>query len=237
MKYKQVVTGVFIERPNRFIAYVLVEGRQVVCHVKNTGRCRELLLPGVKVILEYHENALELGRKTEYSLIGVYKEAGGQTILINMDSQAPNQVACEWLTHFGNAALNGNITEIRREVTYAQSRFDLAFVIDGERAFMEVKGVTLEADGIVMFPDAPTQRGVKHLKELGDAVQSGYKGYVLFVIQMAGVRKFKPNMDTHPAFGEALKEAFVRGVQILAYDCLVTKDTLEVRAGVEVDLT
>lgn len=225
MKYDHIVSGTFIERPNRFIAYVQVGERQVTCHVKNTGRCRELLIPGVTVFLQYHPGALEAGRKTEYSLIGVCKG----DLLINMDSQAPNQVAEEWLTGGGFSKETGiRVSKVRREVRYGDSRFDLAFLADGEPAFMEVKGVTLEVDGTAMFPDAPTQRGVKHLLELAKAAAEGYRAYVLFVVQMKGIRQFAPNQATHPAFGEALTEAATAGVCVLAYDCLVERDCLVV---------
>lgn len=233
MKYKNTVKGIFIERPNRFIAYVQINGKQVVCHVKNTGRCRELLIPGVSVILEYHPDAAVMGRKTEYSLIAVYKG----DILINMDSQAPNQVAAQWLEHHGFTKETGlSIENICREVIYRSSRFDLAFTVEGKPAFMEVKGVTLEENGIAKFPDAPTERGVKHLLELGHAVENGYEAYVLFVIQMKGIYEFTPNIVTHPAFGEALVQAAGQGVHVLAYDCLVLEDELHIDRPVKVKL-
>lgn len=233
MRYQNIVKGRFLERPNRFLAYVQVEDRQITCHVKNTGRCRELLIPGTTVFVEYHPGALEAGRKTEYSLIGVQKGS----LLINMDSQAPNQVAMEWLKDGGFSAETGLLAEeVRREVTYGESRFDLAFLADGKPAFMEVKGVTLETDGTAMFPDAPTQRGVKHLLELGKAVADGYEAYVLFVIQMKGISTFTPNKTTHPAFGEALKQVEAAGVKVLAYDCQVTEDALAIDQAVTVVL-
>lgn len=233
MKYQHMVTGIFIERPNRFLAQVRVGSKQVVSHVKNTGRCRELLIPGVKVLLEYHPNAAGLGRKTEYSLIGVYK---GE-MLINMDSQAPNQVALEWLLDGGFTKETGlEVQDVRREVTYGNSRFDLAFTVAGKPAFMEVKGVTLEEEGVAKFPDAPTMRGVKHLIELGDAAQKGYEVYVLFVVQMKGISAFTPNMVTHPAFGETLKLVKEQGVHILAYDCMAEEDGLTIGHPVPVIL-
>lgn len=233
MKYQHMVTGIFIERPNRFLAQVRVGSKQVVSHVKNTGRCRELLIPGARVLLEYHPNAVGLGRKTEYSLIGVYK--GGT--LINMDSQAPNQVALEWLLDGGFTRETGlEVQDVRREVTYGNSRFDLAFTAAGKPAFMEVKGVTLEEEGVAKFPDAPTMRGVKHLIELGDAAQKGYEVYVLFVVQMKGVSAFTPNMATHPAFGETLKLVEKQGVHILAYDCMAEEDGLTIEHPVPVIL-
>lgn len=255
MKYEHIKRGTFLSRPNRFIAHVCLDeenGREVVCHVKNTGRCRELLLPGVTVLLEFHPDAAVLGRKTEYSLIGVYKKRSKDTLLINMDSQVPNQVAAEWLDSMKMAPVLPGIptdgetpqfvlSNIRREVTYGNSRFDLAFDIKAgdtviRHAFMEVKGVTLEEDGTAMFPDAPTERGVKHILELAGAVKDGYEAYILFVIQMKEVRVFTPNRKTHPQFGDALLTARNAGVHLLAYDCLVTKDTLTVDAPVHVML-
>ena len=264
MRYEHVTEGIFLERPNRFIAYVRVTGRTVTAHVKNTGRCRELLIPGVRVILQYHPGGLEAGRKTEYSLIAVYK---GE-ILVNMDSQAPNQAAMEWLMSGGfTKETNLPVTEVRREVTYGNSRFDLSFLIGeparglledsagipvgrplemtgeaaeesdlGCRAYMEVKGVTLGLDHVAKFPDAPTERGVKHIKELKAAAQNGMKAYILFVIQMKGITEFTPNMETHPAFGEALKEAAEAGVTVLAYDCRVKQDELMIDRKVPVKL-
>ena len=247
MTYEHIVAGTFISRPNRFIAHVETGNRTVVCHVKNTGRCRELLIPGVTVILEFHPDAVLSGRKTEYDLIGVYKNG----LLINMDSQAPNKAAWEWLVSLGG----GQYTEknhyplgsyvpfdIRREVTHGDSRFDLAFSLRNRDtkavspAFMEVKGVTLEENGLALFPDAPTKRGIKHLKGLIRAHEEGYEAYVLFVIQMKGIRGFTPNDMTHPAFGDALRQAREAGVHVLAYDCLVTPDTRIVDSPVKVIL-
>lgn len=277
MRYDIICKGIFLSRPNRFIAHVLLlaDGdraeKEVVCHVKNTGRCRELLTAGAAVLVQFHPDAAACGRKTEYSLIGVFKERDGEMLLINMDSQAPNQVAAEWLGKMagapglcvGNgltagAAAGGRgispsaIRNIRREVTYGQSRFDLAFELvlessfpsaggNGETsiirpAFMEVKGVTLEENGIAMFPDAPTERGVKHIMELAKAVEDGYEAYILFVIQMKGVHTFTPNRKTHPQFGDALKAACEAGVHVLARDCLVTENSLEIDEAVDVKL-
>ncbi len=247
MTYEHIVAGTFISRPNRFIAHVETGNRTVVCHVKNTGRCRELLIPGVTVILEFHPDAVLSGRKTEYDLIGVYKNG----LLINMDSQAPNKAAWEWLVSLGG----GQYTEknhyplgsyvpfdIRREVTHGDSRFDLAFSLRNRDtkavspAFMEVKGVTLEENGLALFPDAPTKRGIKHLKGLIRAHEEGYEAYVLFVIQMKGIQGFTPNDITHPAFGETLRQAREAGVHVLAYDCLVNPDTMTVDSPVKVML-
>ena len=247
MTYEHIVAGTFISRPNRFIAHAETGNRTVVCHVKNTGRCRELLIPGVTVILEFHPDAVPSGRKTEYDLIGVYKNG----LLINMDSQAPNKAAWEWLVSLGG----GQYTEknhyplgsyvpfdIRREATHGDSRFDLAFSLRNRDtkavspAFMEVKGVTLEENGLALFPDAPTKRGIKHLKGLIRAHEEGYEAYVLFVIQMKGIQGFTPNDITHPAFGETLRQAREAGVHVLAYDCLVTPDTMTVDSPVKVML-
>ena len=247
MTYEHIVAGTFISRPNRFIAHVETGNRTVVCHVKNTGRCRELLIPGVTVILEFHPDAVLSGRKTEYDLIGVYKNG----LLVNMDSQAPNKAAWEWLVSLGG----GQYTEknhyplgsyvpfdIRREATHGDSRFDLAFSLRNRDtkavspAFMEVKGVTLEENGLALFPDAPTKRGIKHLKGLIRAHEEGYEAYVLFVIQMKGILGFTPNDITHPAFGETLRQAREAGVHVLAYDCLVNPDTMTVDSPVKVML-
>lgn len=246
MRYQSITHGVFISRPNRFLAQVEIAGQVHTVHVKNTGRCRELLVPGAKVILEHHVDFAETGRKTEFSLVGVYK---GE-ILINMDSQAPNQAAREWLKQSGwlrqsgglqlggrlkrSGRLKQRIIDVRREVKYGNSRFDLAFQIENRDeagdvtkimpAFMEVKGVTLERHGTAMFPDAPTERGVKHLLELKEAVSQGYQAYVLFVIQMKGVKEFRPNHETHEEFARTLKMVSDAGVQVMAYDCLVRED-------------
>ena len=247
MTYEHIVAGTFVSRPNRFIAHVETGNRTVVCHVKNTGRCRELLIPGAAVILEFHPDAAVSGRKTEYDLIGVYKNG----LLINMDSQAPNKAAWEWLTALGenrppetSCLPPGSYVpfDIRREATHGDSRFDLAFSLRDRDtkavspAFMEVKGVTLEENGVAMFPDAPTERGIKHLKGLIRAHEEGYEAYVLFVIQMKGILGFTPNDITHPAFGEALRQAHKAGVHVLAYDCLITPDTMAVDLPVRVML-
>lgn len=229
MKYEHTLPAVFKERPNRFIAYAMIGERQVTCHVKNTGRCRELLLPGADVILQHHPDAARQGRKTEYSLIQVYKKSD-HVELVNMDSQAPNQVAYEWfLTQPG-------ITELKREVRYGNSRFDLAFQIHGKPALAEVKGVTLEDRGIASFPDAPTIRGVKHLYEMTEAAKAGFETYIFFVIAMAGISRFEPNAVIHPEFAAALTAAAHTGVHILAYDCIVKPDSLTVNCPVPVHL-
>ena len=226
MKYKNVVKARFLSRPNRFIAYAELGGREVVAHVKNTGRCRELLTPNAEIILSKAENP---ERKTPYDLIAVYKNG----ILINMDSQAPNVVFGEWLkaTDFF-----GNITYVRPECKYKNSRFDF-YLESGERKiFVEVKGVTLEEEGVVLFPDAPTERGVKHISELCEAVRDGYEAYVFFVIQMKECKYFTPNTKTHPAFAETLKHASANGVTVKAVCCNVTENSLEIADFAEVVL-
>ncbi len=227
MKYENIVTGKFIERPNRFIALIEMEGKVERCHVKNTGRCRELLLPGAAVYLEKSNNP---NRKTAYDLIGVKK---GE-LLINMDSQAPNKVVKEWLEE---EIYFKDITLLKPECRYGKSRIDFYLeTAEGRRIFIEVKGVTLEEEGIARFPDAPTERGIKHIQELQQAVSEGYEAYILFVIQMKNVFQFEPNDRTHRAFGDALREAQKRGVEILAYDCIVTENTMNLDAAVKVNL-
>lgn len=225
MHYSNMVSGLFRSRPNRFIAHIEIDGREEVCHVKNTGRCKELLVPGTTVWCQRSENP---ARKTKYDLIAVQK---GQR-LINMDSQAPNKAAEEWLANGGL----GQITNLRAETTHGDSRFDFSFILNGKQCFLEVKGVTLENDGICAFPDAPTERGAKHLRGLAKAAQEGYGAYVLFVIQMSDVKYLHPNDATDPAFGDALRQAERAGVQVLAMDCSVTEDTMVIRQPVLVKL-
>lgn len=239
MKYENIQKGIFLERTNRFIAYAEIEGRKEAVHVKNTGRCEELLIPGTKV---YLQKADDPKRKTKWDLIAVDKKMMPalegksdclSTKLVNMDSQVPNQLVKEWLEE-GN--LIEEITRIRPECAYGNSRIDL-YVEAGERKiFIEVKGVTLEEDGRVRFPDAPSERAIKHVRELEKAVQEGYEAYVFFVIQMKGVRYFTPNMDTHPAFGEALKQAVANGVHVVAYDCQVSETEIQIADAVPVVL-
>ncbi len=224
MRYEKMEPAVFLERPNRFVAYVEQAGRREICHVKNTGRCRELLVPGAELYVQRSDNP---ARKTALDLIAVKK--GSQWV--NMDSQAPNKAAAEWLRQGG---LGCREITIRPEYKYGDSRFDFFLEADGRKAFMEVKGVTLEEDGIARFPDAPTERGVKHIRELIRCLDAGYEAYVFFVIQMKGVRAFEPNDRTHPAFGEALREAAKKGVQILAYDCVVRPDEMSIDQRIEV---
>lgn len=231
MKYKNIKEGRFISRPNRFIAKVEIDGKEETVHVKNTGRCRELLVNGCRVYLEKSENP---ARKTAYDLVAVEKNTeSGETLLINMDSQIPNYVAEEWLKISGLFSENA---VIRREVTYGNSRFDV-YVEDGKRrAFIEVKGVTLEHNGTAMFPDAPTQRGVKHIRELMKCTEEGYEAYILFVIQMEQVKEFRPNDVTDKEFGKSLREAEKAGVKILAQSCIITRDSIEIKSPIKVIL-
>ena len=226
MVYETVIEGKFLSRPNRFIAYVEVEGERQICHVKNTGRCKELLTNGARVILERSSNPK---RKTAYDLIAVYKGEG----LINMDSQAPNRVFGEWATK----GYFGDLTLIKPECVYGSSRFDFYLESGERRIFVEVKGVTLEQDGVVRFPDAPTERGVKHLRELMAAKEAGYEAYVIFVIQMEHCLYFTPNEETHPAFAEALRKAAEKGVEVIAITCKVTPNSLTAHQLAEVRLT
>jgi sugar fermentation stimulation protein A len=220
-----MAVGSFLARPNRFIAHVEIDGNTEVCHVKNTGRCRELLPTGAKVWCEVSNNP---ARKTKYDLITVQK---GER-LINMDSQAPNIAAKEWLLAGGL----GKIENLKSETTQGESRFDFSFTKDGRPCFLEVKGVTLENDGICAFPDAPTQRGAKHLRGLSQLAKEGYGAYVLFVIQMTDVKYLHPNDATDPNFGAALRQASADGVQILAVDCRVTEYSMDIENKVEVRL-
>ncbi len=225
MRYENMVPGVFLARPNRFIAHVEMGGQMQIVHVKNTGRCKELLPVGAQVWCQHWDAP---GRKTKYDLISVQKGSR----IINMDSQAPNAAAREWLLGGGL----GEISDLKGEYTHGDSRFDFSFIKDGRRCFLEVKGVTLENDGICAFPDAPTQRGAKHLRGLAKLAREGYGAYALFVIQMAEVKFLHPNDATDPAFGQALREAAAQGVQVLAVQCRVTPDTMEIADLVEVRL-
>lgn len=231
MKYKNIKSGIFIERPNRFIAKVLIDGTEETVHVKNTGRCKELLIKGTTVYLEESENP---NRKTKYDLIATEKICSdGKKILINMDSVAPNEAAFEWVTKSGIFSKNAYV---KREVFFGESRFDL-YVCDGKRrAFIEVKGVTLEKDDKAMFPDAPTERGIKHLSSLVKSISEGYEAYVLFVIQMKGVSSFSPNDEMHKEFGNALRDAAAAGVKILAMDCIITANSMIIDKEIKVEL-
>lgn len=229
MKYKNIMEGRFLSRPNRFIAYVDIAGKREKVHVKNTGRCRELLTEKAEVFLEKSENPQ---RSTLYDLVAVKK---GER-LINMDSQAPNKAAEEWLLS-GGGGLFPDVKSVRPETVYGNSRFDFFVETESEKIFVEVKGVTLEEENRVLFPDAPSERAVKHVRELIEAVKAGYKAYILFVIQMKGVTCFLPNRATHPEFADALVEARKAGVKLIAYDCLVTKDSMQMDAPVPVKLS
>lgn len=215
MKYREIVEGIFIDRPNRFIAHVDIEGVVNTVHVKNTGRCKELLIPKTPVRLEVSDNP---NRKTLYDLVAVYKKNFGW---INMDSQAPNKVVKEWLE-------TKDYDYIKPEYKYGDSRIDFYMRKENQEYLMEVKGCTLEIDGIGYFPDAPTTRGIKHLRELIKAKRAGYECAIAFVIQMEGINEVRPNIDTHPEFGVALQEAKEAGVKILYLTCKVGRDTLEI---------
>lgn len=225
MKYSKVSIGRFLERPNRFIARVELDGEMLVCHVKNTGRCRELLIPGAQVALAKAENP---ARKTAYDLIAAYKGRW-----INMDSQAPNQVFAEWAR---KAGFPPGLTELRPEVKWGASRFDFAFSSGNRRGLIEIKGVTLEENAVARFPDAPTQRGARHLRELAQAAATGLETWAVFVVQMAGMRYVTPNRRTDPDFARALEEAAAAGVRILALECRVAPDTLEITGEIPVQI-
>lgn len=225
MRYERMVPGRFLARPNRFIAYVEVDGQVQTVHVKNTGRCRELLREGAKVWCQKSENP---ARKTGFDLITVEKGS----LLINMDAQAPNAAAMEWLLSGGL----GKLESLRAETTHGDSRFDFSFTLEGKPCFLEVKGVTLETDGVCAFPDAPTARGEKHLRGLIAAAEAGYGAYALFVIQLSPVKYFHPNDATDPKFSQALREAAARGVHVLAMDCAVTPDSMTIGNPVKIVL-
>lgn len=226
MRYDNIHKGKFLSRPNRFIANVEIDGKAEVCHVKNTGRCKELLIEGCTVWLEHSDSE---SRKTTFDLVAV--EKGDR--LINMDSQAPNKAVGEWLREkmpFGEGF------SVYPEKKYGNSRFDFYLESQDRKIFMEVKGCTLEKDGVVLFPDAPTLRGVKHIEELSHCLDEGYESYIMILVQMSDVKYFTPNYDTHPAFGEALEKASRKGVKILCYDCNVTHDSMTVGKPVKVKL-
>lgn len=220
MNYKNIKTATFISRPNRFIANVNLDGKTETVHVVNTGRCRELLLPDCKVILEKSDNP---DRKTKYDLIAVYKESLG---LVNMDSQAPNKLVKEWLE--SRPGLFPDITYLKPEFTYGKSRVDFYLECENRKILVEVKGCTLEIDGVGYFPDAPTERGVKHLNELAGAVKQGYECYIAFIITMPKVTEVLPNIKTHKEFGEALQNAVNNGVKVLYLPCEVKEDSLKI---------
>lgn len=226
MQYNNIQQATFLRRPNRFVAHIEVDGKEEICHVKNTGRCRELLADRATIYVQHHDDPK---RKTKYSLIAVEKG----DLLINMDSQASNKVVGEWLLEkepFGKVKL------LKPECTYGSSRFDFYLETETEKIFIEVKGVTLEEEGVVRFPDAPTERGVKHLQELCACVEAGYKAAVIFVVQMEGMKYFEPNEKTHPQFREALRQAQKAGVQVFAYECKVTPSSLVIDKAIPVKL-
>lgn len=224
MRYGEIITGTFVARPNRFIAHVRLQGEEVVCHVKNTGRCRELLRPGVRVWLEKGTNP---NRKTAYDLVTVEKDGR----LVNMDAQAPNRIFGEWANN-----LEPGIIRVCPEVFFEDSRLDFLLETEQGKHYVEVKGVTLEENGHVLFPDAPTERGVRHLHTLIRAVEQGYRATVFFVVQMADVLAFSPNDKTHPEFGQALRKAAAAGVQVLAYTCRVTPEEVTIDCPIPVIL-
>jgi sugar fermentation stimulation protein A len=226
MRYPNILTGTFIERPNRFIAYVEIGGKKERCHVKNTGRCKELLIPGARVILCVSDAP---GRSTGCDLIGVYKG----NMLVNIDSQAPNKVAAESLRSIPGFE---DADTIRQEYTYGNSRIDIFAKSGGRKMLVEVKGVTLEKDGTALFPDAPTERGLKHVRELEASLKEGYDSYILFLIQMSGPKVFSPNYDMDPEFSEEVERAHGIGVKVLAYDCTVTEDSLSLGMPIKVRL-
>lgn len=226
IQYQKMHPGRFLARPNRFLARVTIDGREEICHVKNTGRCRELLRPGVKVWCQHHDDPR---RKTQWSLITVQKEIR----LVNLDSQVPNRLALDYVKAGGL----GFLPElVKAEQVYGNSRFDLYYEAGERRGFVEVKGVTLEENGIARFPDAPTQRGAKHLRELQAAVQEGYEAWVLFVLAMDNLIRFEPNWPRDPDFAQALCQASDHGVQILAVECQVTEDTIAMTKKVPICL-
>lgn len=229
MKYKKVEEAIFLKRPNRFIAHVLINDAEEIVHVRNTGRCKELLIPGARVILEDCSHIPT--RKTKYSLIAVWKEK----ILVNMDSQIPNKVIFDAIKHKDIESLS-NITKLKREFTYGNSRFDLYFEDNNSKGFIEVKGVTLENDGIAMFPDAPTERGAKHVLEMIEAVNEGYRGIIFFLVQMKGPHIFKANWKMDNKFSQALKLAKENGVEVLAYDSMVSQNNIEIGIPIRVDI-
>lgn len=227
MLYSNIQQGYFLSRPNRFIAHVEINGVKEVCHVKNTGRCRELLTKRAVVYVQQHDDSK---RKTKYSLIAVRKG----NLLINMDSQAPNKAVVEWLTE---KQPFGEIRVMKPECRHGNSRFDFYLETEKRKIFIEVKGVTLENDGIAMFPDAPTARGVKHLQELTNCLQQGYEAAAIFVIQFTGAKLFKPNYATHPEFAKALRAAQSAGVQVMTLECTVTPESMCIGKSVPLQLT
>ena len=226
MKYNNVEKARFVKRLNRFVAHINVDGNIHVCHVKNTGRLKELLTEGAEVFVQHHHDEK---RKTNYSLIAVKKDSE----VVNIDSQAPNKVFYEWVK---DGSLLGKPDLVKPETVFGNSRFDCYIEKDLRKIFVEVKGVTLEREGVALFPDAPTERGVKHLHELCECVKNGYEAYIVFVIQMKGVHTFSPNKQMHKEFADALAECERNGVKIVAVDCIVTPDSLEIDRQIEIKL-
>ena len=226
MKYTNIREAIFIKRPNRFLAQVLLDGKVEIVHVKNTGRCKEILREGTKVYLEASDNP---NRKTAYSLIAAYKG----DMLINIDSLVPNTVVCDGILN-GHIKYLSDVKYIKRESTYGKSRFDIYFEKENSKGYVEVKGVTLESNGIAMFPDAPTLRGRKHLLEMADAVLNGYEGYIIFLIQFKGAKHFTPNNITDPEFSKALTDCVKNGVKVLAYDSYVQRDEIKISHEIKV---
>ena len=230
MRYPNIRKAVFLSRQNRFIAHVLIDSSEEIVHVKNTGRCKELLVPGCTVYLCHSDNC---SRKTRYDLVAVEKKTEKGTLLVNIDSQIPNDVAAEWLPSSGLFSKNA---VYYREYTFGNSRFDFYVEDNGRKTFIEIKGCTLENDGICRFPDAPTERGVKHIKELITAINEGYDAYILFIVQMNGMKYLVPNDETHPEFGSALRQASSSGVQVLAVECDISEDGISACRQIPVSL-
>ncbi|MGI6030433.1 MAG: DNA/RNA nuclease SfsA [Eubacteriales bacterium] len=230
MYYPNIFPATFLQRPNRFIAHCLIEDQEIICHVKNTGRCRELLIPGCRV---YVQHCPSPQRKTQYDLIAVQKGSR----LINMDSAAPNRLFVEALRQ-GTVPLEAlqNLTCVRQEQTFGESRLDFYVEQGNRRGYGELKGVTLEEEGIAYFPDAPTQRGVRHIHTLMETARQGLDAYLIFIVQMENILCLRPNDRTHPAFGEAMREAARAGVSIHAFTCTVTPDTLTLAQSIPIEL-
>ena len=226
MRYPNIVSGTFIERPNRFVAYAEINGKKEKCHVKNTGRCKELLIPGARSVFSVSDNP---DRSTAYDLIGVYKGR----MLVNIDSQAPNRVVAESIRSIPGFE---HVDEVRPEYTYGNSRIDIFAKSGGTKKLMEIKGVTLEKDGTALFPDAPTERGLKHVKELEASLKEGYEAYIMFLIQMTGPAVFSPNYEMDEKFASAVEAARRSGVKVLACDCAVTDDTISMGKPIRVKL-
>lgn len=230
MKYHKVIEAIFLKRPNRFIAHVLINGVEEIVHVRNTGRCKELLVENAKVILE--DCSSNLNRKTKYSLVAVWKD----NMLVNIDSQIPNAAVFKAINENRIVGVE-NLNHIKREVTFGKSRFDIYFENKDQKGFIEIKGVTLEDNNTAMFPDAPTERGTKHVLEMIEAVKQGYRGIIFFLLQMKGPNLFRPNYIMDKSFSDALKLANEKGVEILVYDSIINKDEIIVDKLVNMELS